>query len=75
MNRSNNLPVLWSIKKSRLEVWREFCAVVFIKTPAWGLSLAGVISTYVRLFGELHHRKKCIYHHQCFIKRNLSLNN
>jgi hypothetical protein len=73
MNRCGILPVRWVIKNSRFDVWREFCAVVFIKTPAGGLSVAGVISTGVRLIGELHHRFKCIYHLHDFIKRNLRM--
>jgi hypothetical protein len=46
----------------------------FFKTPAGGLSTAGVISTGVRLIGELHHRLYYIYDLHYFIKRNLSMN-
>ena len=56
-------------KNFRFGVWREFCAVVFNKTPAGGLSKTGVISTGVRLFGELHHRLLPILHSKTIIKR------
>ena len=66
-DRRRNWPVN-RIKKN-LDGWREFCAVVLNNTPAGGLSMAGVISTDVRLFGELHHRLILRLHQKYFIKQ------